>query len=98
MRVYALADLFLMDDLKKHAIRKLASKFKDARGDEALIHCIKEVYNSTSDDSSHDELRDLVSEKAYLTVKYLWNFDEFLELVRDGGDFVVDLVAEEARR
>ncbi|KAI9903480.1 hypothetical protein N3K66_000009 [Trichothecium roseum] len=98
VRVYALADLFLMDDLKKQATRRLASRLEDARGDETLVHCIKEVYNFTSDDDSHEELRDLVSEKAYSAVRHLWKLDEFRELVRDGGDFVVDFVAQKAER
>lgn len=94
--MYALADLFLMDDLKEQAIKKLTARLQNAKADEALVRCIKEVYDITTDDGSHEKLRELVYEEAYSLLRHLWKLDEFRELVRDGGDFVVELVAEEA--
>ncbi|KAI1399436.1 BTB/POZ domain-containing protein [Hypoxylon fuscum] len=91
VRVYLTADFFLMDELKAYALKRFQPKLQRLWISELLVDCIKEVYSFT-DDSGKD-LRDAVVEVAKEHFRELWDKIAFQALVRDVGDFAVDLMA-----
>lgn len=91
VRVYALADRFLMKELKDYTIERLEARLEDLWISEGFIDCIREVYSSTNE--AHRKLRDLVARKAHSGLAKLWVKKPFQDLIREGGDFAVDLTA-----
>lgn len=91
VKVYVLADMFLLDHLKEYALNRFKEKVKDLWISEAFTDCIKEIYNSTQ---ASDRMRDAVVGISRANLSKLWTKKAFQELIRDGGDFVVDLTGK----
>ena len=80
-----------MEELKEYAIKRLEVALKELWISEGFIDCITEIYDSTNE--SHNKLRDLVTRKAHSGLGKLWVKQQFRELIRNCGDFAVDLTA-----
>lgn len=89
-RVYALADYFLMSDLKEYALKRFESKIQELWISEAFVDCIRAVYTADEYDS---RMRNAVVRVARTNIKKLWQRKRFQDLVREIGDFAVDLMA-----
>ncbi|KAI0173168.1 BTB/POZ domain-containing protein [Hypoxylon sp. FL1284] len=92
VRVYTTADFFLMDELKAYALERFKSKLQRLWVSELFVDCIREVYSSTSE--SDKGLRDAVAQAAKEHSSDLWLKKAFQTLVREVGDFAVDLLAK----
>ncbi|KAH9873079.1 hypothetical protein J1614_005476 [Plenodomus biglobosus] len=86
-RVYALADMFFLKDLKALATAKLKQKLQDLWADDSFPECIREVY-ATTPDGDH-AMRSAVVEVAKVHVKKLGKKAVFKDLIHEGGDFTV---------
>lgn len=86
-RVYALADMFFLQDLKTVAIAKLKRKLQDLWKDDYFPDCIRYIYENTPD--SDQAMRSAVVEVAKVHVKELVKKTSFKDLIYDGGDFAV---------
>jgi len=88
-RVYALADMFRMDDLKRLSCEKFELKLQTHWISDTFPDCIREVYLSSVD-------TDPAMRKAVVSVvslhQELAQKRPFQELIRSVGDFAVDLV------
>ncbi|RYP76242.1 hypothetical protein DL771_001861 [Monosporascus sp. 5C6A] len=96
VRVYVLADMFLMDHLKEDALRKFKSKLSELWISEKFTDCVKEIYSSTNEFDCG--LRNAAVETTKVHLTRLWEKKPFKELIREGGDFVVDLTGVLAER
>lgn len=90
VRVYITADFFLMEDLKQLAFQRFKSKIQRLWVSEQLVDCIREIYTSTTE--SDKELRSAVAEIGFTYRDTLGKKKAFRDLIREGGDFVVDLI------
>ncbi len=90
VRVYELANFFLVPSLKDYAFQRFSSKLKGLWITEGFIGCVKHVYSVTSES---DEMRGLVADVSRQHLSELWKKPPFQELIREGGDFAVDLTA-----
>ncbi|KAL0634967.1 hypothetical protein Q9L58_006085 [Maublancomyces gigas] len=100
--VYALAQSLGIDDLQRMAYRSLAvilDSFKPIDPESHIatitIELLSHVYGNTR--SLGDPMRILVSQFAALNFPALQRMDQMKELVRQGGELVVDLVEKRAR-
>lgn len=91
VRVYQLADYFRVDSLKDYALQNLELKFKRLWVSEVFVGCIRDVYESTSDASC--ELRRAIVRTTRIHLPELWRKKAFRELVREGGEFVIDVMS-----
>jgi hypothetical protein len=87
LRVYALADRFLMEELKEYAFQKFNAKIWIS---DMFIDCVREVYCTTA--NSDRRMRDSVVKIAVKNICELWQKGQFLSLVREGGDFTEDMI------
>ncbi|KAH8688644.1 hypothetical protein GQ44DRAFT_638059 [Phaeosphaeriaceae sp. PMI808] len=85
--VYALADMFFIKELKALALVKLQHRFKVKWQGELFPECVREVYAITKGASS---MRSAVAQVAADRGKDLQGEQTFLDLLHEGGDFVVD--------
>ncbi|KAI8626743.1 BTB/POZ domain-containing protein [Xylariaceae sp. FL1651] len=90
VRVYALADMFLMENLQKHALKKFESTIREQWVHEEFPNCVREIYESTPENNRG--LRDIVLNTTREHLSELWEKTDFKGLVSNGGDFVVDLI------
>lgn len=90
--VYALADYFGSDGLKSYALKRLQTLLDTLWVSEGFIDCIQEVYRSAVDPK--DKMRNLVLEVTHAHLGKLGKEKRFQDLVRKGGDFMVDLIAK----
>jgi hypothetical protein len=90
-RVYALANTFRMEDLKSLSHGKFKLQLQEHWISDTLVDCIREVYSISTDFGSF-VIRDAVVEIASLHKKDLVQKRPFQELIREVGDFAVDLV------
>lgn len=86
-RVYALADMFFLKDLKALATAKLKQKLEVLWADNSFPECIREVF-ATTPDGDH-AMRSAVVEVAKMHMKELGKKDVFKDLIHEGGDFTV---------
>jgi hypothetical protein len=86
LRVYALADRFLMEELKEYAFQKFNAKIERLW----ISDCVREVYCTTA--NSDRRMRDSVVKIAVKNICELWQKGQFLSLVREGGDFTEDMI------
>lgn len=101
--VYALAQSLGIDDLQRIPYRYLAvilDSFKPIDPESHIatitIELLSHVYRNTR--SLRDPMRILVSQFAALNFPALQRMDQMKELVRQGGELVVDLVEKVCRR
>ncbi|KAI0388517.1 BTB/POZ domain-containing protein [Xylariaceae sp. FL0594] len=92
VRVYVTAEFFMLDGLKQFALRRFTSKLEQLWVSELLVDCIREVYESTTE--SEHGLRSAVVEVAEAHRVDLWGKKAFRDLIREGGDFAVDLMGK----
>ena len=84
--------MFFLKDLKAFALEKLKQKLKSLWMSDSFLECIQEVYTSTYE---HDHaMRSVVVNAAANHVHELVSKRAFQDLLRDGGDFVVDYFKE----
>lgn len=86
-RVYYLAQIFLLEDLKEIALSKLKHRLKVSWQSEIFPVCVEEVYAVTGCPSS---MRLAVAQIAAGHEKELQKEETFLDLLHAGGNFVVD--------
>jgi hypothetical protein len=84
-RVFALADMFRMNDLKDLACEKFKLQLKEHWKSDTFPDCIREVYQVPG-------TRRLVVEVAALHRNELVQKRLFQDLIRGLGDFAVDLL------
>ncbi|KAJ6276571.1 hypothetical protein J3E71DRAFT_187155 [Bipolaris maydis] len=87
-RVYALAEMFFLEDLKAVAVAKLQQKLQDLWTSDSFPECIQEIYATTPENDVG--MRSAVVEIAKVHVKELISKDIFKDLIREGGDFAVE--------
>ncbi|KID95710.1 hypothetical protein MAJ_08356, partial [Metarhizium majus ARSEF 297] len=92
VRVYQLADYFEVDGLKDYALQKFQAKITKLWVSEVFVDCIRDVYRSTSDEKC--KMRGAVVYVVHQHVSELWGKGPFKELLREGGDFAVDLMSK----
>jgi len=95
-RVYALADEFLMDDLKKLSLENFQSVLHELWISDTFVDCIQEVYNTTY--RNNDHMREIVVQTSHDHLSKLWDQNRFQDLVRENGDFAVDLMGKLSRQ
>ncbi|KFG84452.1 BTB/POZ domain-containing protein [Metarhizium anisopliae] len=91
VRVYQLADYFEVDGLKREALRRFTTKTIALWATEAFVDCVRDVYQSTSNKKC--KMREAVVDIVNQHVPKLWEEPPFRDLVREGGDFPVDLMS-----
>ena len=91
-RIYELADMFLMEGLKNFALLHFKSQLHKLHADGELISCIQEVYESVN--HINFRMRDAIIEFVWENLRNLFQKAEFLDLVRENGDFAADLVVK----
>lgn len=92
VRVYALANYFIVEGLKDFALQRFQAKVEKLWLSEKLVDCIRNIYDSTSDPDC--KMRKTVVNTVYVHIDDLWQRKSLQDLLRDGGDFVVDLMGE----
>lgn len=91
-RVYALADMFRIEDLKSLSSEKFQLQLKQHWISDTMADCIREVY-STSTDIKPSAMRQAVVDTASLHRKDLVQKRSIQELIREVGDFAIDLIS-----
>ncbi|KAI8648945.1 BTB/POZ domain containing protein [Fusarium sp. Ph1] len=91
-QVYMVAKYFLIDQLVDIALQRFESKSRSEWDSKLLTKCIQDVYDSTTEDDR--QVRNVILD---LTRRYqtsLRDESNFRDLLRQGGDFVLDLVVK----
>ncbi|KAF2181195.1 hypothetical protein K469DRAFT_589870, partial [Zopfia rhizophila CBS 207.26] len=88
LRVYALADMFFLEDLKALALEKFKRNLEELWMSDSFPECVREVYKSTYERDR--ALRSVVVEVAATHAHDLGSKEIFKDLICEGGDFVVD--------
>lgn len=92
--MFALADMFRMGDLKALAIQNLKAQLQKHWISDIFPDSVQEVYGNTPQQSA---LRDTVVEVAQTYLGELCSKSAFLDVIRETGDFAVDVVKGLAR-
>lgn len=91
--MYALADLFRIEELKKLSVQKFKAQMKNEKvwtgTCEAFADCIREVYTSTPDPDFL--MRNAAVQVVVGHIKDLSKNKWIQDLIRDEGEFAVDL-------
>lgn len=98
-RVFALADMFRIEGLKKLSCKKFEQQLEQYRfggTPDTFPDCIREVY-MTSNSTDLNTTRKVVVDAVILHRIALLQKGLFQELVQEIGDFAVDLVLEMAK-
>lgn len=90
VKVYVLADYFKIRGLQDYALQRQDERLQGQWTCADLVDCIREVYGKTKGDG--DKMRALISGVAYQHQARLWKDAAFRQLIRDGGDFAVDMI------
>ncbi|KAM6513861.1 hypothetical protein FALCPG4_015066 [Fusarium falciforme] len=91
-QVYMVAKYFLIDQLTDISLQRFESKSRSEWDSKMLTKCILDVYDSTTE--GDHKVRNVVLD---LTRRYqtsLRDESNFRDLLRQGGDFVLDLVVK----
>ena len=94
VKVYVLADYFKIRGLQDYALQRQDDCLKGEWTGADLVDCIREVYGTTN--GGKDKMTALISGVAYQHLARLWKDEPFRELIREGGDFVLDIVRRNA--
>lgn len=89
--MFALADMFRIEQLKILACEKFKKQLQQHWISDTFPDCIREVY-TTSNDIDIKTIRNAVVSVVALHKKELVEKRSFQELIREIGDFAVDLV------
>lgn len=93
--MYALADLFRIEELKKLSVQKFQAQIQaqivNAKSwtCDAFADCIREVYTSTPDQDLL--MRNMVVNVVVENIKELAQITSIQDLIRNEGEFAVDL-------
>jgi hypothetical protein len=87
-RVYALADMYFLEDLKLLSEAKFRQNLKKIEIGDGFAECVREVYATTSE--SDKTMRSAVVEAAVSRRSAMTGSGK--ELIYGGGDFVVDYI------
>ncbi|KAI1001652.1 hypothetical protein K3495_g6550 [Podosphaera aphanis] len=103
VRVFSLADMFLIEDLKVLAENKLENALKSFQISKLFADCVRDVYDVTE---KNGKMRNIVTnasvtkltalgKKQYgnsyqYTIPIMLEYEYMQELIRDCGDFAVD--------
>ena len=90
VRVYQLADYFQVTGLHEYALQKFISKIEKLWVSELFVDCIRDVYTSTSDPKC--SIRVAILNITCQHINDLRGKLPFQDLMREGGDFAVDIV------
>ncbi|KAM5347236.1 hypothetical protein ACJ41O_010241 [Fusarium nematophilum] len=99
-KVYLFAECYGIEELKRLSAMKLWQLLGDYRVDEAgvadVVYLVDFVYGNTAGEllPGCEQLGRVVSVFAACCVEKLWEGEEFRELVKEGGEFVVALMRE----
>ncbi|KAK8150882.1 hypothetical protein G3M48_004559 [Beauveria asiatica] len=91
VRVYELAQYFQIQGLKQYALEKFQPKVERLWVSERFVDCIRDVYASTVNKDC--KMRQMVVNVTHNHLDELWD-KVFEDLLREGGDFVVDVMAQ----
>jgi len=94
-RVFALTDMFRMDDLKALAVKNLEAQLQVHWISDTFPDCVREVYGNTFQDAA---MRQIVVKVVKDHLSNLCSRTAFLDGIRETGDFAVDVVKELAKR
>jgi hypothetical protein len=81
--------MFFLDGLKALSMTKLKLKLQDLWTSDSFPECVREIYASTLD--SDQAMRSTVVEVARAHIHELGKKAIFKGLIREGGDFAVEL-------
>lgn len=87
-RVFFLADYFLVDGLKELAAQRFRGTLQKCTG-AMLAECVTEIYQEAGAD---DLLRRMVVNQVKACLSQVWGSEELKRVVRENGDFAVDIV------
>ncbi|EGR52930.1 uncharacterized protein TRIREDRAFT_102952 [Trichoderma reesei QM6a] len=90
IRVYQLADYFRVEGLREYALHNFESKIKHLWVSESFVDCIREVYGAT--DLGY-EMRKAILQVVRGHLGELWEKKAFRLLVREGGDFPMEIIS-----
>ncbi|KAL6880824.1 hypothetical protein J3F83DRAFT_719954 [Trichoderma novae-zelandiae] len=90
IRVYQLADYFKVEGLKEYALQNFESKIKHLWVSEGFVDCIRDVYGATN---LGYEMRKAILQTARSHLGELWEKKAFRLLVREGGDFPMEVIS-----
>lgn len=82
--------MFLVEELKHVAYRRFVSKLEELWISDTFIDCIADIYSDTAE--FDQQIKDAVAKVARDHISSLWMKKGFQELVRQIGDFAVDLI------
>jgi len=89
--VFALADMLRIDELKLIACKKFERQLEQHWISDTLPDCIREVYSTTNDIDSNS-MRIAVVNTVAFRKDVLVQKGPVQDLIREAGDFAVDLV------
>ncbi|KAI1002052.1 hypothetical protein K3495_g6151 [Podosphaera aphanis] len=103
VRVYGLADTFLIDGLKSLSETKFSKKIRGCKLDDAFATCVQEVYKTSTSGASQmriDVVKVATKKSKLLAQEYMMdrekvstheNLKKVLSIVSEGGEFARDL-------
>ncbi|KKP05169.1 hypothetical protein THAR02_02764 [Trichoderma harzianum] len=92
IRVYELADYFQIENLKQYAFLNFKARLKTLWVSDNIIDCIREVYKLPSNLSYG--MRIEIAKLARKHLVDLWDKKTFRNLIREGGQFVIDIMKD----
>ncbi|KAG4427264.1 hypothetical protein IFR05_017253 [Cadophora sp. M221] len=97
LRVFALADMLRLDDLKLIACKKFEHQLEQHWISDTLPDCVREVYSTTNNFDSKG-MRIAIVNAVASHKEELVHKRPFQDLIREVGDFAVDLVLKIAKK
>jgi hypothetical protein len=90
LRVYALANMFCIEDLKTISLNKFRRETSEGWDSNLFLECVWEIYHSTY--GYPRTIRPALVDVAVAHAREIAGKARFEDLVREGGDFVVEYV------
>ncbi|OJD23054.1 hypothetical protein ACJ73_05589 [Blastomyces percursus] len=94
-RVYSVADMFLMEGLKAKALVEFESKLTKFWLSESFLECVQNVYDTAT--PMPPGVKSAVVQTATKHLESLWQKKPFQDIVRENGDFAVDMIEEQVK-
>jgi hypothetical protein len=91
-RIFALSAIFRIDDLKELSCNKFEDQLEQHWISDTFPHCIREIYST----SNNTDIRKIVVDAVASHSQDLVEKRSFQDLIREVGDFAVDLVLKMA--
>ncbi|OXV09093.1 hypothetical protein Egran_03144 [Elaphomyces granulatus] len=91
-RIFALSGIFRIDDLKELSCNKFEDQLEQHWISDTFPHCIREIYST----SNNTDIRKIVVDAVASHSQDLVEKRSFQDLIREVGDFAVDLVLKMA--